>query len=94
MPEADPISVLCDIIIEITAEATRRRLLPGAVTGRKDFASLGVDSVNAFEIILHLETRYSITLADTFLFNYRTPADAAQALHAMLHAKGLDNPNS
>lgn len=92
MSDPDPIAALCDAIIEITAVATRRRLSPGAATGRRDFASLGVDSVNVFEIILHLETRYSVTLLDTFLFTHRTPADAAQALHDILGRENTPNP--
>ena len=81
-----------DAIIAMTAEAINRRLAPGTETGRTDFASLGVDSVNVFEIILKIETRYPVTLRDTFLFEHRTPDDAAQALRAMLCAAESETP--
>ena len=83
---------LRDAIIAMTAEAINRRLAPGAETGCTDFAALGVDSVNVFEIILKIETRYPVTLPDTFLFEHRTPDDAAQAISAMLRANQSDIP--
>jgi len=80
-------ATLRDAIIIMTAEAINRRLAPGAETGAIDFSSLGVDSVNVFEIILKIETRYSVTLPDTFLFEHRTPDDAAEALSIRLRVQ-------
>jgi acyl carrier protein len=85
------LATLRDAIIAMTVETINRRLDPGPETGQRDFASLGVDSVNVFEIILKIETRYEVTIKDTFLFTHRTPVDAAQALHAILREKNAPN---
>lgn len=84
MSDSASLAALRDSIIEITAKATRRRLTPSATLGRSEFSSLGVDSVNVFEIILNLEKQHSVTLNDTFLFNYKTPDEAAYALHKLI----------
>jgi len=75
-------------IIEITAKALSKRIQTTPETGRMNFASLGVDSVNAFDILNEIEKRYSVTLADDFLLIEDNPDKAARAIDAMLEKRG------
>ena len=72
----------------LKAIATSKRIPLETVTIDSDFQQLGIDSMDAVEILFALENEFDITIPDEEVRNVRSVRDMVAGVEKLLTAKG------
>lgn len=77
---------LTERVIAVLVQA--QRLEPGKVTAESTFKELGIDSLDAMNIIFALENEFGIDIPDEALPELRSVKDITAGIADLLAAKG------
>lgn len=80
---------VADKVIEIITR--EQHLEPGAVKPDSTFAELGIDSLDAVNILFALESEFKIDIPDAVAQNMKTVAQAVDSLTRVLEGKDISD---
>ena len=80
---------VADKVIEIITR--EQHLEPGAVKLDSTFAELGIDSLDAVNILFALESEFKIDIPDAVAQNMKTVAQAVDSLTRVLEGKDISD---
>ena len=72
--------------------ASRRNLPPDTITPRSTFAEIGVDSLDAIELVFKFEDTFHITITDEAVQRMRTVEDVIVTLRTALAGGATSAP--
>lgn len=70
--------------------ATSKRIPPETVTIDSEFQQLGIDSMDAVEILFALENEFDITIPDDEVRNVRNVRQMCEGVEKLIAAKSAD----
>jgi acyl carrier protein len=70
--------------------ATSKRIPPESVTIDSEFQQLGIDSMDAVEILFALENEFDITIPDEEVRNVRNVRQMCEGVEKLVNAKSSD----